>query len=150
MNYIFSFIKIIIYLDIYILFFFKNLIYNNFINLKSYINIKLLVIEEYFLNFLLLIILKLEKFIIIYFVKGNFKMKYLYYKFNIKKFLMLYLYRISVNSKLKAPSLNIYYPIESSLFSITLRITGIFVVLTFLILYLYFIVFVFINYLLIL
>jgi hypothetical protein len=126
MNYI---VKIIIYFDIFVLFFFKNIIYINF-NVSI---IKVFLKKKTFIIYNLYINLKNNIYLIIN------KIKYINFKINIFNYIknsIFFLYKKVRNIKLKSPSLNIYYPIESSLFSITLRITGILIVFIFLILYL--------------
>jgi len=66
----------------------------------------------------------------------------LVYNYIIKVFNHEFLYNIKV-AKLLGPSLNIYYPVKSSIFSITLRITGVFIVLIFFGLFFFYLFFVF-------
>lgn len=118
----------IFYFDLGLTYFFKITLYGNFKKFIIYLITKNKLVKLY--NNLNLVdkirwtsFLGLPTFLIYYFFEllKNFYIFYLKHKNN-------FLLKLK-NDILKAPSLEIYYPLKTSIFSVTLRITGVFITL---------------------
>jgi hypothetical protein len=118
----------IFYFDLGITFFFRATLYRNFIKFIIYLQTKNKLVKLYHnLNlvdeFRWSHFLGLPTFLIYYSIEllNN---VYLFYKKHTNNFLI-----ILKTDILKAPALEIYYPLKTSIFSVTLRITGVFITL---------------------
>lgn len=118
----------VFHFDLGITYFFRMTLYRNFIKFLIYLKTKNKLVKLYHnLNFVDQIrwsyIFGLPIFLYYYIIE-LIKNIYFFYKKHKINFL------ITIRSNLiKAPSLEIYYPLKTSIFSVTLRITGVFVTL---------------------
>ena len=115
-------------IDVGITYFFRVTIYRNIIKFYIYLITKNKLIRFY--NYLNIVdkirwsyFLGLPIFLVYYTIELGRNFSIFYYKHTTN-----FLIRLK-NDELKAPALEIYYPLKTSIFSVTLRITGVFITL---------------------
>ncbi len=120
-----NFLKILIlfifYFDLGFTYFFKITLYRNFTRFKLYLLTKNKLIKFY--NNLKTVESNLFLFLYYYFLELLNTIFFIFEYFKKNFFLKL------KQDILKAPALEIYYPLKTSIFSVTLRITGVFLTL---------------------
>jgi hypothetical protein len=120
-NFLKRLILFIFYFDLGFTYFIKITLYRNFMRLKLYLLTKNKLIKFY--NNLKLFESHIFLFLYYYFLELLNTIFFIFKYFQVNFLLKL---RQDV---LKAPALEIYYPLRTSIFSVTLRITGVFLTL---------------------